>query len=270
MTSKTLRSRFATLLLCMASLAPLAGRATIYDVTGLWFNPGESGWGMNVIQQSGILFITLFVYGTDGKPTWLVASNTQLVPGTAVRYTGPLYVTNGPYFGSPSFDPSAVGVRQVGSITFDATCSGCNIYNDVQVTYSVDGVTVTKKVQQQNWANITMAASGYGAMHRVSTTTCAGGPGPNPVFMTYAISGTTLTITDANGVRYVVGLANVPQFGNTRAGTPSALSVSNGPAFTQGAIQLEAGNGVIANGLITGVASNGCLAQYAFVASGVF
>lgn len=158
----------------------------------------------------------------------------------------------------------------MGTITFDGTCGTCNIYSNMLLTYTVDGVTVNKTVQQQTWASVTIPASGYGAMHRVSTTTCAGGPGATPVFMTYAVSGTTITITDANSVRYVVGMANVPQYGTTRAGVPSSLSVSNGPAFTQGGVQLESSNGVVMNGLITGVAASGCIAQYAFVASGVF
>jgi hypothetical protein len=264
-----LRTRIAPLLVAAFLLAPQASRASIYDVTGLWFNPNESGWGVNIIQQSGVIFATMFVYGTDGKPTWYVASDTRLIAGTAGKYTGPLYATTGPYFGG-SFNPGAVGVRQVGTLTFDAACTGCNIYNNVQLAYTVDGVSVTKTVRQQSWAAVSMPPSGYGAMHRVSTTTCSGGPGTNPVFMTYSLSGTTLTLTDANGVRYGVGLLNVPQFGNTLVGTPSALSVSNGPTFTQGAIQIEAGNGVVANGLITGIAANGCIAQYAFVASGVF
>jgi len=266
---KQLRTRLAAALLAFLALLPAASFASIYDVTGLWYNPNESGWGMNVIQQNGTLFITLFVYGADGKPTWYVASDTKVVAGTSSKYTGALYATSGPYFGG-AFNPSAVGVRQVGTITFDGSCASCNIYSNMLLTYTVDGVTVNKTVQQQTWAAVSIPASGYGAMHRVSTTTCPGGPGSTPVFMTYTGSGNTITITDANGVRYVVGLANVPQYGTTRAGVPSALTVSNGPTFTQGAIQIESSNGVVVNGLITGVAANGCVAQYAFVASGIF
>jgi hypothetical protein len=266
---KPLRTRLASAAFALFALLPGASIASIYDVTGLWWNPDESGWGMNVIQQNTTLFITLFVYGTDGRPTWYVASDTRLVAGTSSKYTGQLYVTSGPYFGG-TFTPNSGTVRQVGTITFDGSCGTCNIYYSMQLTYTVDGVTVNKTVRQQTWTPITIPAAGYGAMHRVSTTTCTGGPGTNPVFMTYSVSGTTITITDANGVRYVVGLANVPQYGATRAGVPSSLSVSNGPTFTQGAVQLESANGVVMNGLITGVAANGCLAQYAFVASGVF
>jgi hypothetical protein len=266
---RILRTRIAAILLALASFLPAAGFATIYDVTGLWFNPNESGWGMNVIQQNNVLFITIFVYGADGKPTWYVASDTRYVAGTTGRYTGPLYAATGPYFGGV-FNSNTVNVRQVGTITFDATCSNCNIYNNVIVTYGVDGVNVVKTVQQQAWTAVAIPASGYGAMHKVSSTTCSGGPSSSPMGFTFTYVGSTLTLNDANGVRYTVGLNNVPQYGATRAGVPSSLSVSNGPAFTQGAIQLESGNGVILNGLITGVGGNGCVAQYAFIASGLF
>lgn len=264
-----LRTRIAAFVLVVASALPGASFATIYDATGLWWNPNESGWGMNVIQQDTVLFITLFVYGADGKPTWYVASNTQYVTGSIVKFTGPLYSATGPYFGG-TFNASSVGVRQVGTITFDASCSGCNTYSNAQVTYTVDGVAVNKTVQQQAWKATVIPSTGYGAMHKVSTTTCSGGPSSSPMGFTFAYAGTTLTLTDANGVRYTVGLNNVPQYGSARAGTPSGLSVSNGPGFTQGAIHLEAGNGVILNGLITGIGANGCVAQYAFVASGVY
>ena len=50
--------------------------APTVDYTDLWFIPAESGWGANVIQQHDILFVTLFVYGTNGQPTWFVASST--------------------------------------------------------------------------------------------------------------------------------------------------------------------------------------------------
>jgi hypothetical protein len=266
---KKMRTRIASAALALLALVPFAGSASVYDVTGLWYNANESGWGMNVIQQNATLFITMFVYGADGKPTWYVASDTRLVSGSASKYTGPLYATTGPYFGG-AFNPASVNVRQVGTLTFDGTCTNCDIYTNMRLTYTVDGVTVTKAVQQQTWAAIQIPASGYGAMHRASTTTCPGGPGASPVFMTYTVSGSTMTITDANGVRYVIGFTNVPQYGAIRVGVPSALTVSNGPTFTQGTIQLESSSGVVMNGIITGIAANGCIAQYPFVASGVF
>ena len=56
---KTLRTRIASVVFAFLASLPAASSASIYDVTGLWYNPNESGWGMNVIQQSNTLFITL-------------------------------------------------------------------------------------------------------------------------------------------------------------------------------------------------------------------
>ena len=56
-------------------------------------------------------------------------------------WSGPLYVTSGPYFGG-AFNASAVTVRQVGTVRLDAGCSGCNVFNNLRFTYSVDGVNV--------------------------------------------------------------------------------------------------------------------------------
>jgi hypothetical protein len=51
------------------------------DYSDLWWNSQESGWGMNIVQQGSIVFVTLFVYGPDGKPTWYVAPDAQPLAG---------------------------------------------------------------------------------------------------------------------------------------------------------------------------------------------
>ena len=47
----------------LAALAVLPAQATTYstDYTDLWYNPNESGWGLNLIQQYQTMFGTLFV-----------------------------------------------------------------------------------------------------------------------------------------------------------------------------------------------------------------
>jgi hypothetical protein len=66
-----------------APLAALAGTAALQanagQFTDLWDNPQESGWGANVVQQLETAFVTLFVYGPDGKPMWYVASDARIV-----------------------------------------------------------------------------------------------------------------------------------------------------------------------------------------------
>ncbi|MGE5094578.1 MAG: hypothetical protein ACM3SO_05530 [Betaproteobacteria bacterium] len=111
---------------------------------GMWFVPSEFGWGLNVIEQGDTIFATLFVYDPQGKPRWYVASDLTrsgtTSDGTAVN-SGPLYEATGPYFGAPSFDPSAVNRRQVGTMSFQVRTPGT-----ASLTYTVDGVSVTKTV----------------------------------------------------------------------------------------------------------------------------
>src|SRR5213075_2682038 len=95
------------------------------DATDMWFNPAESGWGLNVIHQGDTLFATLFVYAPDGRPTWYSASNLVTSgDGTAhdrpLVFSGALVESTGPAFG-PSFNPGAVTRRVVGSMTFEVT-----------------------------------------------------------------------------------------------------------------------------------------------------
>ena len=110
------------------------------DLTDLWWNPNESGWGANLVQTGSFVFVTIYAYGSDGKPTWFAGGLERTGAGT---FAGKLYASTGPYFGGP-FDPAAVAVRQVGTMTFVATN-----YFTGQFTYSVDGVPVTKNVQRQ-------------------------------------------------------------------------------------------------------------------------
>ena len=119
-------------------------RATT-DVSDLWWNPSESGWGMQLVQNNNFVFATLFVYGSDGSPTWYTA---PLNNSGGFTWTGPLYATTGPWFAAMPFDSNQVGVRQVGSMTFHAI----DIANGT-LTYTVDGSAVAKSVTRQTLVN---------------------------------------------------------------------------------------------------------------------
>ena len=49
---------------------PSAFAASGYDYSDSWWNPAESGWGLQLVQQRDIVFATLYVYGTDGTARW--------------------------------------------------------------------------------------------------------------------------------------------------------------------------------------------------------
>jgi len=133
---------------CLAALAAapcLADTPYSYDVSDLWFDPNESGWGINLAQQGDTVFGTLFVYGPDGRPRWYSASAmtghanaTTAGPG----FYGTLAESTGPV--QPGiFYTSDVRRREVGTIAFET-------YNDntADLSYTVDGVNVKKRVQR--------------------------------------------------------------------------------------------------------------------------
>ncbi|HEX6004758.1 MAG TPA: hypothetical protein VFZ14_12250 [Burkholderiales bacterium] len=130
---------------CVASVvASSAAHATqsSTDASDLWWNPNESGWGMQVVQTGTVIVVTMFVYDEARNPAWYTATANN--PGGLV-WSGDLYKTNGPWFGMTPFDPATVAPAKVGTLTFAA---GPTVIS-ATVTYTIDGVTVTKDVQRQ-------------------------------------------------------------------------------------------------------------------------
>jgi hypothetical protein len=162
--------------LAAASLAAGAAQrpATIgTDYTDLWWNPQESGWGMNVVQQGETAFITLFVYGPDGKPTWYFASNARVYALDAdgiASLRGTLYKAKGPWIGE-AFDPSKVEAQAVGEVRIEPRPDARTI-----LEYTADGVTVSKEIRRQ-----TFAAPDVGTTYLASFSLGEALPGTNPV-----------------------------------------------------------------------------------------
>jgi hypothetical protein len=138
--------------LATLALLPLpAAAASVFmtDASDLWWNSSESGWGVNIIQQSNVLFATFFVYGTDSRARWYVASDMRC-PNTPTDQqmicSGTLYETTGPVVG-PGFNPAAVTRRAVGEARFFYSRG-----NAGQFSYTIDGVLTSKDVRRQTWA----------------------------------------------------------------------------------------------------------------------
>jgi hypothetical protein len=166
------------LLAALLGAAGIARAATFLstDVTDLWWNPDESGWGVNVIQQGGIVFATFFVYDTNGKAHWYVASEMAATQGSgsSLTFSGPLYETQGPYFGV-AFNSAAVGRTQVGTATLQFALPNSGI-----LSYTVTGMPVTKQIRRQTWAlnDLTGQYSGWRATRVVASGGCTATAGP--------------------------------------------------------------------------------------------
>ncbi len=144
-----LKRFFLAVLLLLA-----AGRAAAtVDYTDIWYLPTEAGWGVNVVQSNSFLFITFFIYGADGKPTWFTGQVTQDASG---NFNGTLYSTTGTYYILPwaGFAGGAAGTvsfQPLGPYT-------------ARLIYTVNGVgTVTKTIQRQTLTAITVGGTYSGA-----------------------------------------------------------------------------------------------------------
>ena len=122
----------------VASLRAVGERLPNY--TDLWWNPSESGWGLNVNHQSDTLFATVFTYASDGAGMWLVASD--LARQADGSYSGALYRVRGPVFNASNWGP--VELSQVGTMRLAFPDA-----NRGTLTYTVNGVSVTKSIERQ-------------------------------------------------------------------------------------------------------------------------
>jgi len=118
--------------------------ATTYstDHSDLWWVSSESGWGLQLTQRANVIFATMYVYDTQNNPAWYTAT-LESVPGSS-DWRGDLYLTRGPWYGAPAFDPTAVGYRKVGQMTVSG-----NAVEQAQLAYSIDGVAVNKTITRQ-------------------------------------------------------------------------------------------------------------------------
>ncbi len=120
---------------------PLASVSNVQDLW--WAAPAgaESGWGVNLTQQSDILFATWFTYDAAGAPLWLSATATRTLAGT---YTGVLNRTSGPAFNAVPFDPAKVVVTPAGTVTFTFADGNAGTF-----AYVLDGVAQVKPITRQ-------------------------------------------------------------------------------------------------------------------------
>ena len=128
-----------------APSSPVSTPAASLNVQGLWWGgPGESGWGLNLVQQGSIVFATWFTYDSQGRGQWLVMPNGAATGQNS--YSGPLYRTTGPAFTDPNFDPSRISTSNVGVATLTFSDSGNGTF-----TATLDGVSVSKPIVKETF-----------------------------------------------------------------------------------------------------------------------
>ena len=193
----SLRSVIAAIALAVIA-CPVAANSWGNDRSDAWVTPGESGWGAMLSQQQDTIFMALFLYGADRKPTWF--SSTLVYNGST--YDGQLYETNGPSHLGP-FNQNAVTYRAVGPARL--VSAGDNRFT---LTYTVDGATVTKSIERLTWASNQLGGTYYGGF--VGTTSNCYQSSLNGYFVLLA----DMRITQTGSNLLVSGL-----FSNNEGGT---------------------------------------------------
>ena len=120
-------------------------------LTGLWYNPNESGWGIGFTQRRNIIFAAWFTYDSLGNPKWYVASSCTLPPGNngpGGTCSGPLFEVSGPAFFATAFNPSLVHATAIGSLTVNFQDA-----NAATMSYVVNGQTRTVAIVRQVFAS---------------------------------------------------------------------------------------------------------------------
>lgn len=138
-TKSITRDVFGTLPTCTFGAQTNLALATNYQ--DLWWNAparSESGWGINITEQSNIIFATWFTYDLNGNPVWLSLTANNTAPGV---YYGTLNGTTGPAFNALPFNPADVRLTPVGTATLTFADG-----NNATFAYTVDGVSQTKSI----------------------------------------------------------------------------------------------------------------------------
>jgi hypothetical protein len=107
---------------CTLGGSKAAGRDNYHD---LWWNPVDSGWGINIAHQGDTLFATYYTYDASGKPEWYVMSNTERIDAGAqmTGFSGPMLRPTGPGYDA-TWDSSKVVLTEVSSATFLFNAAG--------------------------------------------------------------------------------------------------------------------------------------------------
>jgi DNA-binding beta-propeller fold protein YncE len=120
-----------------------SGSSAPIDYTDLWWNPNESGWGVALTQQSGMIFATAYTYDAAGNAIWYVASSCPVLGNGC---TGALYQVTGGSTPTAVWNGQNKIVTQVGTVSFIFSDS-----SNAQMNVTINGVTATKTIVRQSF-----------------------------------------------------------------------------------------------------------------------
>jgi hypothetical protein len=118
---------------------PLPRVITQPNLAGLWYTPGEDGWGISIAHQGDILFPVWYSYNAQGRPIWHTSTPTRQADGS---YLGDLYRFEGTAFNlinGPAAQPAVIA----GSAHYTVLDNG-----KLRLDYTLDGISQSKTLQR--------------------------------------------------------------------------------------------------------------------------
>lgn len=125
--------------------ATTVSRASATNFSDIWWNPLESGWGINLYHQDNIMFATWFTYDSAGRDSWYVVSRAERQADGS--FTGAIQqITRGTPYNQINGTPAvaAGAAPNVGTMTFRFSNGERG-----QMTYTIGAVTQTKNFERQ-------------------------------------------------------------------------------------------------------------------------
>jgi hypothetical protein len=99
----------------------------------------ENGWGLNIVHQGDVLFLSWFTYASNGRGQWLYATIQR---NGETTYFGTLQRNSrGPPFNSPAWSRSQLVIEAVGSVTLSFSDASNAVF-----TYTLDDATQSKLI----------------------------------------------------------------------------------------------------------------------------
>lgn len=138
--------RMATTCAAIAIGNGIGSPASAANYQDWWWNPAQSGMGLNVGHQENMVAVSWYLYGSDSKGEFLVFSgplNGNAMTGSLYRYTGPRP--------GPGFSPGDVDATAVGSATITFTTDSTAV-----MSYNFDGLSGQLNLQRFTFSSLSL------------------------------------------------------------------------------------------------------------------
>jgi len=133
-------------LIIPAASSPNGSGATAFNYSDNWWNPVESGWGVQIVHHvdtGGNMVAAFYLYDGAGNPEWFYVSggtwSLNTFSGAVYKVTG----SPGSVAGLANFNPLLTKATPVGTSNFLF-----NSQNSLTLSYTINGVTGTKQLSR--------------------------------------------------------------------------------------------------------------------------